>query len=72
MTRTHIPGNARTIPSFGTCPSSLKLSAIEASAQFASGGYAVPGWPLPVTPVTPPAVVSGAASSTIRFTITLP
>ena len=41
--------------------------------QFPSGGYAVPGWPIPVTPVTPPAVVSGAAGATIRsLIITLP
>jgi hypothetical protein len=38
--------------------------------QFPSGGYAVPGWPMPVTPVTPPAVVSGAGG--IRSSITLP
>jgi hypothetical protein len=40
--------------------------------QYPSGGYAVPGWPIPVTPVTPPAVVSGAAGTTIRSSITLP
>ena len=40
--------------------------------QFASGAYAVPGWPLPVTPVTPPAVVSGAAGTGTNFTIRLP
>lgn len=40
--------------------------------QFPSGGYAIPGWPIPVTPATPPAVVSGAAGTTIRSSITLP
>ena len=41
---------------------------------FPSGGYAVPGWPLPVTPVTPPAVVSGAGipNTPIGSSITLP
>lgn len=43
--------------------------------QFPSGGYSVPGWPIPVTPVTPPAVVSGAAgipNTPIGSSITLP
>lgn len=53
-------------PVAGTAPSGAL------GGQFASGGYAIPGWPLPVTPVTPPAVVSGAAESSIRFTIRLP
>src|SRR5215210_6685583 len=53
-------------------PSPVSAMAAPPGGQFASGAYAVPGWPLPVTPVTPPAVVSGAAGSTIRFTITLP
>jgi hypothetical protein len=40
-----------------------------------STAYALPDWPLPITPVTPPAVVSGAAvggPATINLTITLP
>jgi len=40
--------------------------------QFPSGAYAVPGWPFPVTPVTPPAVVSGVAEVPNRFSIGLP
>ncbi len=39
-----------------------------------STAYMLPDWPLPITPVTPPAVVSGAAvpTSTINLTIRLP
>ena len=40
-----------------------------------STAYVLPDWPLPITPVTPPAVVSGAAGggpATIKLTITLP
>lgn len=41
-----------------------------------STAYMVPDWPLPITPVTPPAVVSGAVpiagSSTVNLTIRLP
>lgn len=40
-----------------------------------SGAYVLPDWPLPITPVTPPAVVSGAAfggTSTVNLTIRLP
>jgi hypothetical protein len=40
-----------------------------------STAYVLPDWPLPITPVTPPAVVSGAAfggTSTVNLTITLP
>ena len=41
-----------------------------------SGAYMLPDWPLPITPVTPPAVVSGAApiagTSTVNLTIRLP
>jgi len=40
-----------------------------------STAYVLPDWPLPITPVTPPAVVSGAAvggPATINLTITLP
>ena len=42
--------------------------------QAPSGSYMLPDWPFPVTPVTPPAVVSGAAfgNSTINLTIRLP
>jgi FecR protein len=42
--------------------------------QAPSGSYVLPDWPLPITPVTPPAVVSGAAvgTSTVNLTITLP
>jgi hypothetical protein len=36
------------------------------NGQFAGGGYAVPGWPFPVTPVTPPAAVSGAAPASVN------
>jgi FecR protein len=40
-----------------------------------SGAYMLPDWPFPITPVTPPAVVSGAAfggTSTVNLTIRLP
>jgi FecR-like protein len=41
-----------------------------------STAYMLPDWPLPITPVTPPAVVSGAApiasNSTVNLTIRLP
>jgi hypothetical protein len=40
-----------------------------------STAYVLPDWPLPITPVTPPAVVSGAAfggNSTVNLTIRLP
>jgi hypothetical protein len=40
-----------------------------------STAYVLPDWPLPITPVTPPAVVSGAAfggTSTVNLTIRLP
>jgi FecR protein len=40
-----------------------------------STAYMLPDWPLPITPVTPPAVVSGAAfggTSTVNLTIRLP
>lgn len=42
--------------------------------QAPSGSYMLPDWPFPVTPVTPPAVVSGAALSntTVNLTIRLP
>ena len=42
--------------------------------QAPSGSYVLPDWPFPVTPVTPPAVTSGAAfgTSTVNLTITLP
>jgi hypothetical protein len=42
--------------------------------QAPSGSYMLPDWPFPVTPVTPPAVTSGAAfgTSTVNLTITLP
>lgn len=51
-------------------PSAAAVGAV--GGQFPAGGYAVPGWPLPVTPVTPPAVVSGAADIPLRFSIRLP
>lgn len=34
--------------------------------QTSAGAYAIPGWPIPVTPVTPPAVVSGAAPASVN------
>lgn len=39
-----------------------------------STSYMLPDWPFPVTPVTPPAVVSGAAggSTTVNLTVRLP
>ena len=39
-----------------------------------SGAYVVPGWPFPVTPVTPPAVASGAVqpNTTVILQIQLP
>lgn len=40
-----------------------------------STAYVLPDWPLPITPVTPPAVVSGAAiggTSTVNLSIRLP
>jgi hypothetical protein len=39
-----------------------------------STAYMLPDWPLPITPVTPPAVVSGAfvGTSTVNLTIRLP
>lgn len=41
-----------------------------------STAYVLPDWPLPITPVTPPAVVSGAApiagNATVNLIITLP
>ena len=40
-----------------------------------STAYMLPDWPLPITPVTPPAVVSGAVTggnSTVNLTIRLP
>ena len=39
-----------------------------------STAYMLPDWPFPITPVTPPAVVSGAApsNSTVNLTIRLP
>ena len=40
-----------------------------------STAYMLPDWPLPITPVTPPAVVSGTAfggTSTVNLTIRLP
>jgi FecR-like protein len=42
--------------------------------QAPSGSYMLPDWPFPVTPVTPPAVASGAAVSntTVNLTIRLP
>lgn len=42
--------------------------------QAPSGAYVLPDWPLPITPVTPPAVVTGAAvgTSTVNLTIRLP
>jgi hypothetical protein len=42
--------------------------------QAPSGSYMLPDWPFPVTPVTPPAVASGAAISntTVNLTIRLP
>jgi hypothetical protein len=43
--------------------------------QAPSGSYMLPDWPFPVTPVTPPAVASGAAfggNTTINLTIRLP
>jgi hypothetical protein len=39
--------------------------------QAPSGSYMVPEWPFPVTPVTPPAVVSGAVPITPNATINL-
>ena len=42
--------------------------------QAPSGSYMLPDWPFPVTPVTPPAVVSGAAglNAPINLTIRIP
>lgn len=40
--------------------------------RFSSTAYAIPSWPLPVTPVTPPAVVSGAAPVPVLFSVRLP
>jgi hypothetical protein len=42
--------------------------------QAPSGSYMLPDWPFPVTPVTPPAVTSGAAvgTTTVNLTIRLP
>jgi hypothetical protein len=54
----------------GLSQPSLMAGAVD--GQFSSGAYAVPGWPLPVTPVTPPAVVSGAAPTGVHFSIKLP
>lgn len=34
--------------------------------QSSAGAYTVPGWTMPVTPVTPPAVVSGAAPASVN------
>ncbi len=42
--------------------------------QAPSGSYMLPGWPFPVTPVTPPAVASGAVqpNTTVILQIQLP
>ncbi|ALA60706.1 FecR family protein [Nitrospira moscoviensis] len=57
----------------GAAPPSQRVAVVGAvDGQFSSGAYAVPGWPLPVTPVTPPAVVSGAAPVPVLFSIRLP
>jgi hypothetical protein len=40
-----------------------------------STAYVLPDWPFPITPVTPPAVTSGAAfggNSTVNLNIRLP
>lgn len=58
----------------------LTVSPVVAKAGTLGGhapstAYVLPDWPLPITPVTPPAVVSGAAvggPATINLTITLP
>ena len=56
-----------------TTPVVAKAGALGGNAT--STAYVLPDWPLPITPVTPPAVVSGAAfggSSTVNLTIRLP
>jgi hypothetical protein len=44
--------------------------------QAPSGSYVLPDWPIPVTPVTPPAVASGAApaasGTAVNLTVRLP
>lgn len=42
------------------------IAAGAVDGQFAGGGYALPGWPYPVTPVTPPAAVTGAAPASVN------
>ena len=55
-----------------TAPVVAKAGALGGNAT--STAYMLPDWPFPITPVTPPAVVSGAAvpTSTINLTIRLP
>lgn len=57
----------------------LTVSPVVAKAGTLGGhapstAYVLPDWPLPITPVTPPAVVTGAAvgTSTVNLTIRLP
>jgi hypothetical protein len=65
----------------GAAPSGALTAAPVVAKAGSLGGhapstaYVLPDWPLPITPVTPPAVVSGAAvggPATINLTITLP
>jgi hypothetical protein len=65
----------------GAAPSGVLTAAPVVAKAGTLGGhapstaYVLPDWPLPITPVTPPAVVSGAAvggPATINLTITLP
>jgi hypothetical protein len=61
----------------GVAAPSASLGIVRADAlggQAPSGSYMVPTWPFPVTPVTPPAVVSGAVpiTTTINLIIQLP
>jgi hypothetical protein len=55
-----------------TAPVVAKAGALGGNAT--STAYMLPDWPFPITPVTPPAVVSGAVvpTSTINLTIRLP
>ncbi len=55
-------------------PTSPRIEAGVLGGQAPSGSYMLPVWPQPITPVTPPAVVSGAVrpTTTVNLSIVLP
>lgn len=65
-------GAAAATPDTG--PSTAKAGVTSPEGPAPSGSYMVPGWPFPVTPVTPPAVASGAVqpNTTVILQIQLP